>query len=289
MSDAAPAPVPVEEKRDGPIVILGDCHLAVGQPERTELVLRFLDDVSARASRIVFLGDLFDFWLGAKHLDLPDFRDVIDKLRQLTDAGLPIDLIQGNRDFLLDHHFEARTGTRLLGDYTVVESGDLKARLTHGDLLCTRDWRYRVWRGFVRRPVVKGLIGWMPLFLTLWLAVLMRKFSQSEVNRKGFSRLGFVEDAAAKVAADGVDALILGHAHDAETRTLLAGGREKPVYVAGDWKDGGTYLTIERGQIVFQAFSSEGARPFVPPHRATWNSETSPDRIGHDADTRSNL
>jgi len=287
MSNADPAPVPGQQRPDGPIVILGDCHLAVGRPERTELVLQFLDEISPRASRIVFLGDLFDFWLGAKHLDLPDFRDVLKKLRELTDAGLPIDLIQGNRDFLLDHHFEERTGTHLLGDYTVVESDDLEARLTHGDLLCTRDWRYRVWRSFVRRPIVNALLGWLPLFLTRWLAVLMRKFSQSEVNRKGFSRLGFVEDAATKVAADDVDALILGHAHDAETRTLLAGGREKPVYIAGDWKQGGTYLTIERGEITFHAFTSEGTQPFVPPHRASWNSEPPPDRIGRDAETRS--
>jgi len=271
MNEQSPIPRRDSPPPDGPIVVLGDCHLAVGKPERTRLVLRFLDSVRCTASRIVFLGDLFDFWLGAKHLDLPDFKDVLDKLRELTDGGLEVWIVHGNRDFLLDDQFAERTGTRLLGDCAVVQFGHQKALLTHGDLLCTRDWRYRLWRFFVRNRVVKAIIAHLPLPVTRWVAVQMRRCSSSRIRRKGLRKIGFVESAAAEFAAGDIDALVLGHAHDAETRTVHAGGRDKPVYVAGEWEETGTYLTLDGSGVRFWRFSADGSSPAEVPHRASWN------------------
>jgi UDP-2,3-diacylglucosamine hydrolase len=271
MSEQVQVSKPNSPPLDGPIVVLGDCHLAVGHPERTRLVLRFLDSVRGTASRIIFLGDLFDFWLGAKHLDIPDFKDVLDKLRELTSGGIDISIIHGNRDFLLDSRFTARTGARLLGDCAVVQAGQLKVLLTHGDLLCTRDWRYRLWRFLVRNPLVKAIIAHLPLPLTRWLAVQMRRFSNSEISRKGLRKIGFVEAAAAEFAQDDIDALVLGHSHEAETRTIHVGGREKLVYVAGKWEETGTYLTLDRSGVRFWRFSLDGSEPADVPHRASWN------------------
>lgn len=252
------------------VVVIGDCHLAVGEPERTRLVLRFLDQLPSQGRRLIILGDLFDFWLGAKHLLLPDFQEVLDKLRQLTDQGIDIRLIPGNRDFLLDKHFTERTGIRLLGDFEMVYVETLRARLTHGDLLCTRDWRYHLWRRIVRNRLVRWVIGWMPLFLMRWLAVWMRDLSKGEVKRKAFPTMGFVESAVAGALEGDVDVLIVGHSHTPETRAMRVGGVEKKVYVLGDWQKVGIYLILGNGGISFHCFSEDEARPLEVPHRHKW-------------------
>lgn len=270
MSEKNPQTPPGPVESVGPIVFLGDCHLAVGDPDRTRLVLECLESLSGEAARVILLGDLFDFWLGTKHLQLPDFAGALDKLRELTDSGLDLSLIRGNRDFLLDEHFTRRTGVRLLDDYEVVEAAGKKLRLTHGDLLCTRDWRYRIWRVVVRNRITRATIALMPLFLTRWVAIQMRRFSQSEISRKGFRRLGFVKQAAVE-ALDGVDALIVGHAHSPQTIAVEVCGEEKLVYVAGDWKEVGCFVCLDKEGLHHRAWPSQDGRPVEVPHRSSWN------------------
>lgn len=257
----------------GVVFIMGDCHLAVGEPERTRLVLDFLDYLPTQARQLIILGDLFDFWLGAKHLRLPDFRDVLDKLQALTGAGIDIRLIPGNRDFLLDEHFSQRTGIRILGDFELLQVGGRKLRLTHGDLLCTDDWRYRLWRRLVRLKGIRTLIAWTPLFLTRWTAVGMRNLSRREVKQKASSTMGFVKSATVAALGDDADALIVGHAHSPETRTLSVGGKEKWVYVLGDWKQVGVFLSVSEEGIHYRAFPSDSSRPLEIPHRAQWSGD----------------
>lgn len=253
-----------------PIVVFGDSHLAVGVPARTKLVMDFLDGLPGYTDHVIILGDLFDFWLGAKHLLLPDFAEVLDKLRALTDLGIKISLIPGNRDFLLDDHFVKRTGVNLMGDYQDIELAGKMIRLTHGDLLCTSDWRYRIWRTVVRNPFVKAIIACTPLFFTKWMAVQMRRVSQSEVKQKSLQGLGFQEAAASNVMQDEATALVVGHAHVPHTKTIHANNHEKTFYVCGDWVEIGIYMTIEEDGIFYRVFPSADREVIDVQHFTEW-------------------
>ncbi|MDP6117773.1 MAG: UDP-2,3-diacylglucosamine diphosphatase [Planctomycetota bacterium] len=253
-----------------PIVVFGDCHLAVGVPTRTRLVMDFLDGLPGYTEHIIILGDLFDFWLGAKHLLLPDFTEVLDKLRSLTDQGISINLTPGNRDFLLDHHFVDRTGVTLMSDFHDIEMAGKTIRLTHGDLLCTSDWRYRIWRTVVRNPIVKAFIAFTPLFFTKWMAVQMRRVSQSEVKQKNLQGLGFQEAAASKVMQDDAVALVAGHAHVPHTKTILVDEDEKAFYVCGDWAEIGIYITLEPDGIFHRVFPSADREVIEVRHFMEW-------------------
>jgi UDP-2,3-diacylglucosamine hydrolase len=261
-------------------VILGDCHLAVGTPERTRLVLSFLQYVRSRADRVIILGDFFDFWLGPKHLSIPDYQPILNTLQELTRAHLDIGMIPGNRDFLVDDSFSQQTGVRLLRDFEDVTVGPCSARLTHGDMLCSRDRRYHLWRRVVRNRVVYWGIANLPLSLTRPLAVYMRNLSARETHRKTFQTLGFVEETAVRAIGNGPDALIAGHNHRPEVRPLHTPFGEKRLYVLGDWKDVGIYIRMTRDGIEFRVFTGEAEdSPLEVPHRARWDDEPPWDRI----------
>ena len=255
-----------------PVIVFADSHLTVGRPERTRLVLDFLDTLPGRTNQVYILGDLFDFWLGRKHLLLPDYSDLLGKLRELTESGMEIRMIRGNRDFLIDSSFAEHTGVQLLGDYFDLDVGEQKVRMTHGDLLCTADWRYLMWRRVVRHPVVRGCVRLMPLFATRALAVRMREFSENEIRRKKMKQaVGIVEAAAIEAMDEKSDFLIVGHAHTPGTRAFTVDGEEKMMYVLGDWKEQGIYLQLSSDGIEHWKFSREGDNPVEVPHQPNWD------------------
>ena len=55
--------------------------------------------------------------------------------RALSDRGVPVHFIHGNRDFLLGPDYAARAGMTLLHDGSVVDLAGERTLLMHGDTL----------------------------------------------------------------------------------------------------------------------------------------------------------
>src|SRR3546814_11973655 len=70
--------------------------------------------------RSYILGDLFEAWVGD---DDPSETGafVAERLKALSDSGVPVALMHGNRDFLLGEAYAQRAGMRLLEDPTRIE------------------------------------------------------------------------------------------------------------------------------------------------------------------------
>ena len=47
------------------------------------------------------MGDLFDAWIGDEQRFEPFARAIVGALRGISDAGVPLYVARGNRDFLL--------------------------------------------------------------------------------------------------------------------------------------------------------------------------------------------
>ena len=93
------------------------------------------------------MGDLFDAWLGDdQRLREPLARDVVQSMRAIGEAGVPLYLACGNRDFLLGHAFARDAGATLLGDQSVVDIAGTRTLVTHGDEFCTDDAAYQRFR-----------------------------------------------------------------------------------------------------------------------------------------------
>jgi UDP-2,3-diacylglucosamine hydrolase len=138
-------------------LFISDLHLAGERPETNEQFFRFLQEEAPRADALYVLGDLFECWAGDDELTDregdPLAAEVARGFRALTDAGVKVHVMHGNRDFLVGRGFLGASGARLLDDPSVIKFAGKRLALLHGDSLCTDDHDYQAWR---RRCVGAG-------------------------------------------------------------------------------------------------------------------------------------
>lgn len=101
-------------------LFISDIHLSQGRPDMTAALVRFLAKDAPGADALYVLGDLFEFWIGDDDPN-PLHREVADAFLALSQQGVPLYFIHGNRDFLLGRQFAKRAGMTLLGDPCVIE------------------------------------------------------------------------------------------------------------------------------------------------------------------------
>lgn len=79
-------------------LLISDLHLSPCHPETCEAFFNFLRNEAADSTTLYILGDLFEAWIGDDDQD-PLSRQVISSLKGLTDNGVAVYLMSGNRDF----------------------------------------------------------------------------------------------------------------------------------------------------------------------------------------------
>ena len=236
--------------KDG-IVFLADVHLTGSRPDREERFIRFLEGLHGRIGALYILGDLFDFWVGPRHVRLPEHARVLSELRRLHSSGVEIVFLHGNRDFHVGAAFERATGARVYPNGVSLTLGGKRAYLTHGDLLCTRDSRYHQFTAIIRSAPVKKLFQLLPYRLSCYLAGGYRSHSRRATRRKPARVKGLVMKSVAAAFRKGFEVLVCGHVHPPGgpyMRTIKVDGKPRTLYVLGEWESGGSYLEYSGGR-----------------------------------------
>ena len=135
------APTLVDQKAQPKTVALfvSDLHLSAQMPKTAAAFFRFLNEDALTTHQLYLLGDIFEYWAGDDDIDEPFNRKVIDALRALTNKGVALYWMAGNRDFLVGDAFAQATGMRLLPDPYIADIGGQRMLLVHGDAQCTDD------------------------------------------------------------------------------------------------------------------------------------------------------
>ena len=107
-------------------------------PEFVSAEVEVIRGEARESESLYVLGDLFDAWLGDDDPN-PYYEAMKLALRRLTDSGIPVFFMHGNRDFAVGKDFAAETGVEILEDPTVVDLYGEQVLLSHGDALCTDD------------------------------------------------------------------------------------------------------------------------------------------------------
>lgn len=226
-------------------LFISDLHLDDSRPQITDLFERYLASDEVRTAEALYiLGDLVEAWIGDDDdAELP--ARIARATRAVSDAGVPVYFMVGNRDFLLGETFAARAGMRLLDDGTVHSVQGQPTLLMHGDLLCTDDLAYQAVRRQVRTPEWQAQILAMPLAARRAFAAKAREDSKAHTG----STMETIMDVNAGAVADamrkaGVTRLIHGHTHrPAIHRFELDGGPAERI-VLGDWYEQGSTLVV---------------------------------------------
>lgn len=227
-------------------LFISDLHLHPSRPQITELLLDFLRKEAHTAEALYILGDFFETWIGDDDPD-PHHARVLSGVRALTDSGVPVFFMHGNRDFLIGEGFARQTGCILLPDPTPVNLYATPTLLMHGDTLCTDDVEYQEFRNTVRDP------AWQKNFLAKPLAERGTFSAQARATSKTrtASKPEYIMDVNQQaveraIVAHGVTRLIHGHTHRPAVHKFRCNGLEATRIVLGDWYEQGSILRVNR-------------------------------------------
>ena len=223
-------------------LFISDLHLDPGEPAIAAQFMELLAGEARDADALYILGDLFEAWIGDDDPD-PPVRRIVQRLRELTDSGVPCFVMHGNRDFMLGELFARESGCRLIADRSVIELYGEQVLLMHGDALCTDDISYQRLRRIVRNPLVQWILRHLSLKQRQRLAARMRAGSRMHTTATPETIMDVNPEAVAEsLAATGVTTLIHGHTHRPAIHTLTVAGRPGRRIVLGDWYTQGSVL-----------------------------------------------
>ena len=183
----------------------------------------------------LFLGDVFDVWVGLPGLETELQRAFLSWVDARRAAGRWVGLWLGNREYFLDRHaarFDLMgegVGGRLEGEALAWE---------HGDLVNTADHQYRLWNLISRSGPFWLLFRMMPAGLARRVSTWMeRKLRTTNASYKlAFPREAFRAAAEAHPGA----AFLTGHFH---THEQEANG------IALPWAHEGRFMVWRSGKV----------------------------------------
>ncbi len=240
-----------------PTLFVSDLHLDPARAEIGRLFIELLEGAARRARALYILGDLFEVWVG-DDARTEHSRSIFHALAGLARSGVPVFVMHGNRDFLLDGEFEEATECTLIPDPTVVDLYGTATLLMHGDTLCTDDYEYQAFRRKVRDP------GWQRAFLAKppeerWAIVAgLRTQSREETSSKPPAIMDVNPQAVIQAMhRHGVRRLIHGHTHRPGVHELTVDGERAQRLVLGDWYAGGSVLCCDERSCVLEELAPD--------------------------------
>ncbi|MGH8109187.1 MAG: UDP-2,3-diacylglucosamine diphosphatase [Arenimonas sp.] len=230
-------------------LFISDLHLDDSRPEITDLFLDFLKRDAVQAEALYILGDFFEAWVGDDD-DSELGRKVTQAIRKLSDQGVPVFFMRGNRDFLIGADFAKRAGLQILPDPCVLELYGKPTMLMHGDLLCTDDVAYQAFRALVRGDAWQTQFLSQPLASRLAFAAQARSASkqhQSGLMNEQQENIMDVTQATVQSLMQryGVNRLIHGHTHRPAIHQFYINDTTSQRIVLGDWYSQGSVLRVD--------------------------------------------
>ena len=151
--------------------------------------------------------------------------------------------MHGNRDFLIGERFAREAGLEILSDPTLVNIGDTRVLLMHGDTLCTDDVSYQAFRQQVRSTGWQQAILAKPISERLTLAQSIRSQSDVEKSMKPEAIMDVNANTVSNVFHEqGYPVIVHGHTHRPARHEHSLSGHSCVRWVLQDWYQVGGYL-----------------------------------------------
>lgn len=248
---------------------ISDLHLSDKRPDLIRAFVQLTQALVARNQEAEFyiLGDFYEAWIG------DDFHaewntKIENALAQLSQSGMKLFFMHGNRDFLIGDHWLARVGATFLQEQTVLSLDEGFVLLTHGDEYCLEDTEYQAFRQTVRSKQWQAHVLSLPLEQRIALASQLRNDSKSMATEKSMDIMDVTTSALeTSLEHHQCQVLVHGHTHRPSTH------RSKNYLrcVLGDWDDAIWLANIDQGvysqsKASIDEFNQTGMVSFKPVH-----------------------
>lgn len=231
-------------------IFIADAHLRQPQDQNYNKLLDFLDK-QEDLDGLFLLGDIFEFWLGYRNLVFSAYVPLLEKLRQLADAGTRLYFVEGNHDFNLGPYFSETLGCDLIPDQKLIEWDGKKLLLSHGDLL-NPNKNYQRLRTFWRSAPIRllsRLVHPDPVWdFGIWLSNLSRKKKKSN---KSWDPSPLFQPLIDSATAKNADIILCGHFHQPLDKQIQG----KQLVAVGDWIEQFSYAEMIDGEISLKSYS----------------------------------
>ncbi len=229
------------------VLFISDCHLCESRPLTTTCFKHFLSTEASRADALYILGDLFHYWIGDDD-DGAFYTDICQHLKALS-TKIPIHFLPGNHDFMVRRGFEQRTGCQILPDEHVIKCDGQSILLMHGDLLCSDDRLYQIYRRCIQSPITYWCV--MRIHLSKRQRIAQYLLDRSRTgNQKKSPHIMDVnqETVISTMRKHQVNCLIHGHTHRRAEHAIQSEGEPfgKRI-VLGNWGETGNALAVDNG------------------------------------------
>ncbi|HOQ91256.1 MAG TPA: UDP-2,3-diacylglucosamine diphosphatase, partial [Candidatus Hydrogenedentes bacterium] len=203
--------------------------------------IRFLHQTRTRYgwTRLVCLGDLFDFWFEYRHACFSGYFDVLRAFANLRDDGVELHLACGNHDFWAGSFLEEEIGFTARSEPFLLPFGSRRAMLFHGDGIDPADRAYRFYRRIARHPASSALFRLLHPDLAMALARAVsggsRKLFSDEDPAAGRQARVLREHAHSLLGSGQADLVACGHAHAPTLETWPTPDGTGVYLNTGDW------------------------------------------------------
>lgn len=220
-----------------PTLFISDLHLEPSRPLMTQIFLRFLAGPARNARAVYIMGDLFDLWIG-DDANMALYPVEIAALRALSDSGVPLFFMHGNRDFLIGKAFLQATGGSLLQDPSVIDLHGTPTVLSHGDMLCTDDLAHMKGRREWLDPARQAAFLAQPAEAREKIARQLRMESSYNKTQKAVEIMDVTQQAVEDLLRSSkVRQMIHGHTHRPAIHDFNLDGAPARRIVLSDWHD----------------------------------------------------
>jgi UDP-2,3-diacylglucosamine hydrolase len=217
-------------------LFVSDVHLQESLPKTTAAFLDFLNTHAAKAQRLYLLGDLFEYWAGDDDIGTPYHQRIVEALRKLSDAGVQLFWLPGNRDFLVGDEFVRAIGATALQEPHIATIAGRRIVIVHGDAQCTDDADYMAFRKQVRDPAWQKQFLSMPLPQRKAIIESLREQSRNAQRGKAYEIMDVNQDAITGLFdTSGTTLMIHGHTHRPARHTYPHAGGQCERHVLPDW------------------------------------------------------
>lgn len=232
-----------------PVLLASDVHFGAAQPAHERAFLAWLDHAADAASWIILNGDLFDFWFEYRDGIPRGYDELLGRLRETVDSGVPVTLTGGNHDWWGGPYLRDEIGLEFLQEPVERRIAGRSAYLAHGDGLGAGDWGYRLLlKPILRSPVTRFAFGMLPVDFRDRVAGRVshtedrwEQWGERQVHRSEALETWATKELRARPE---LELVLLGHTHLPMVREVAPGRW----YVnSGDWVFHKSYVTLIEG------------------------------------------
>lgn len=231
-------------------LFISDLHLMEDRPECIRAFFQFLEWIPQETDALFILGDFFEYWVG-DDVDLPYAPEIADALSAAArQKSMTIYFLPGNRDFAIGKTYCDRAQMVLLeADEVPLIIADHRVLISHGDLYCTDDKKYLMFRRIIRHPWVLKMLMSLSKKRRIKIAESLRTASKQNYQRHPVPIDVTPEAIKHTLVEHPCDILVHGHTHLADIHLDLQNQESAPSprrMVLGDWHRYGWYGRIDK-------------------------------------------